>query len=180
MKIYTLRKPFENKPRSVLNGQLFAVSKETGHLRFISLDIGCHKVLLETSSVQSEERIDDGVIFYTNNETIYDLVDVSTLIPTKAPVEVPIEVCDGFNPENVKVVDEKHSGRGINYCDGLHKTMYTFDQELSQEEFCRFLTEVKSINIVLENETTYPYQPYHVIAGRGKRWEITKVTPYTD
>lgn len=179
MRVYTLRKPFEDELRSTLNGQLFAVSKNknTGHLKFVGLDIRNHVVLFETSSVQSETGTDDGVIFCTSNGTIYDLVDVSTLIPTKAPVEV----CDELNPENVKVVSENISVKHAHYCDGEVKTRYLFERELSYEEFYRFcLTEVKHQKIILKDETTYPYQDYYVIAGSGKEWELTRVSPYTD
>ena len=178
MRIYTLRKPFEDELRSILNGQLFAVSKNnnTGHLRFVGLDIRNHVVLFETSSVQSSMGTDDGVIFCTSNGTIYDLVDVSTLIPTKALVKV----CDGFNPENVKVISEDTSVKHAYYCDGKVKTRYLFERELSKEEFCRFLTEVKHTKIILKDETTYPYQDYYVIAGSGKEWKLTRVSPYTD
>ncbi len=64
-----------------------------------------------------------------------------------------------------------------NHRDGYTLTRYTFDRDISENEFCIFLDE---INIKYNLEQEYPYEDYYKIFGNGNTWTLKKILCYID
>lgn len=111
MNIYTLRHPFEDDLHSTLNGKLLIViiDKQFEHLNLLDATTynvrqRTASVLMKTTHLVAISASTDGVMITTADGTLYDLIDVKTLIPTM--------VTDINNDSNdVVITDVKICGR---------------------------------------------------------------------
>lgn len=65
----------------------------------------------------------------------------------------------------------------IHYGDGYSLTKYTFNRDITEDEFRMFLDE-SNIRYNLNQE--YPYEDYYKIIGSGNSWTLKKILCYTD
>ena len=147
---------------SCLNGKIFKISKsnKTGELTFT--DITTNKVLWVTTKVLDQH--DDGKIitFKTASGSTYVVSYVSGLIPT-------IE-------SDIRLLNDSYTCKGINHGDGYDMHTFTFNREITKEEFIGFL-EKGSYKI---EEKVAWYLDYSIINGEGKIWTYKWVRVYTD
>lgn len=76
----------------------------------------------------------------------------------------------------IEVVDKKRSHKPINYGNGYDKTEFTFNREITEDEFLEFLKE----NKYRLHEAEGWWDNHHKIEGKGTKWTYTWVLAYTD
>lgn len=151
MKLFTLLKKATGRSEN-LNGEIFKIEYDNeGRAMFI--EPKSKVIFLKTYPIVSKKE-DNGIISLTaENGDTYVVIDIHRIIPTSnnmyhpedPAVEEPVETFE-TNPESeikidfnlVKKVEIENSG--INYRDGHFKIKFTFDREISEREFIKFLT----------------------------------------
>lgn len=165
MRVLTLREP-KSGDASVLNEKIFVAKIKDNKVVFV--DLVSQTPIWQTTQIVSNEATEDGVVVTTSSGSIYDMLDVLKLIPTSSKVELP--------PIDFSVVDQKITTRERNYCDGIHKTEFTFDRDITLEEFTRFL----KLNSFKFHDAAGWWDDHHKIEGFGKQWSYIWVSAYTD
>ena len=191
--LFTLRKPMYDQIHSVLNGKVFVVKSNPDNKHMLIMDAADRKVLLESTSA-IRRQTEDGFIVTTESGTVYDLVKVSTLIPTSEADSLPDFA---YPDEELGPIKEEHVFRHIHYGDGYRGTVYTFDHEISYDEFLNFCqkNEFELIN-KLEGYAWYEkhgkildcaiVDDQRIPGGEVKKnkkhsvWTYLVVDPYTD
>ncbi len=175
MTVFTLRNKMTGEVQKTLNGKLVIIIRNKNKTLQI-VDITTRLVLVNTTEVISVKEKPDGITFLTESGSVYDFVAVSTLIPTKSEPENVVDPVES-KPYDFNVVLEEREYEPIYYGDGYDTKIYTFDREITENEFRKFLDH----NGVYYNlEQKYPYQDYHKITGNGKKWILKKILCYTD
>ena len=105
----------------------------------------------------------------------YSFVNVETVIPTY----LPFRRCDPApEPEPIKMVGSQKDYKSINYGDGYDKMTYTFNREISADEFIQWCKD--NTNRRMNEKQSYPFESYVEIRGSGKTWEHKIILCYTD
>ena len=177
--IFTLREAFEEDDlRSILNGRVFKIKKdkETSSLSFI--DATTEERLWYSTALMSRGDTDDGCILQTKSGSVFDLVNIETLIPTGSAI-ISCENCDTDNaiPELPILISKTHSSKPIHYGDGYERDIYVFDRSITNTEFVRYLD---SVGIHPRFKQRYPYDDYDRIEGSGNMWHFITIKCYTD
>jgi len=178
MNIYTLKNPLSGD-KAILNGKLFKVKSNSKvhddyYKRAGFIDITNNECIWLTTKVVHVEKLQNGITIITESGSIYDLINVYSLIPTSECIKDEKVV-----PEKIpfKVIDEKTSVKHIHYGDGYRMIDFTFDRDITREEFIDFL---KENNHDTREHQEHPYQDYAVITGAGNMWKYKWVNCYTD
>ena len=83
--VFTLRCPMDGK-RSVLNGKIFNVLKNTDN-KLAFKDVCTGKLILYvTNVIIPVKKTEDGIIFTTKSGIVFDLVNVENIIPTSKAI----------------------------------------------------------------------------------------------
>ena len=180
MTVFTLKQkfPMEN-PNSVLNGKVFVVKKlPEGNVSFIDLET--KKAIWYTTPVVNVDRNGYFMTITTYSGSVYELIDVKSLIPTFEPesVVVKAEVVpeSKIDISDISVVSENRKHQHIHYGDGFDKTEFEFNREITEEEFVEYL----KVNGYKISPFDKWYNDYSKIEGKGNKWVYTWVLVYTD
>ncbi|MCM1232597.1 MAG: hypothetical protein NC489_20930 [Ruminococcus flavefaciens] len=92
------------------------------------------------------------------------------------PVTPVPKTAPAIDISNIEVVDKATSYKGINYGDGYDKTEFTFNREITEEEFMTFLLANK---YRIHNADGW-WDNHSKIEGSGAKWTYTWVLAYTD
>ena len=170
MKIYTLKETMTGNA-SCLNGKIFKVKKdEKGRAVFV--DIITDQVIWVTTNILEKINTDCGVKFITKRGSIYELVNILSIIPsTPSPKEIKVDEDDVL-----KVISTEQSSKSINYEDGYDKTVFEFNCTITEDVFIKFLLA----NGYKIHEQEAWYEDHSVISGEGFKWTYTWVRVYTD
>lgn len=150
---------------SILNGKLLAIKYNKENALFI--DVVEKKVIWTTTKVLSLVRVKDSLIIKTSSGSVYEFINVSSLIPTK-PTEKP--------EEQIILLNKRFENKHINYGDGYDKTTFTFNRGITEDEFRQFL---KSNGYKLKEKAEW-WVDYSTIEGKGNTWTYKWVRVYTD
>ena len=147
----------------MLNGKLITVMVSHGSKRLMFKDATNDEQLWYATALVERTCTDDGVILRTESGAVYDLIDVSTLIPTRVPPLIVMVTSSNFEP--------------IHYKDGFTETVFCTSRDITKDELVEWLKE----NKYRTNETQeYPYQDYCKITGEGTHWIHKVIHCYTD
>ena len=185
MTVFTLKEKFEaTDPKSVLNGKVFVVKKllPEGNVSFI--DLTTKKAIWYTTGVVNVERNDYCMTINTYSGSVYELIDVRSLIPTfelKPEVAELETITTAIVPStvdisNIEVVSENKKYKHIKYGDGFDKTEFVFNRDITEEEFIEYL----KVNGYRISPFDKWYNDYSKIEGEGNKWVYTWVLVYTD
>lgn len=94
--------------------------------------------------------------------------------PAAEPAQAPVEEAPKAEP--IQVVNKTEEHKPIHYGDGFDKTNFTFNREVSEEEFLAFL---KENNYRISPKAEW-YNDYTKIEGSGNTWSYIWVRVYTD
>lgn len=184
MKFYTPVSHNDNA-RGLMGRILIIKKTPTGHALFIDAQTG--KPLWETTTIKNIEYNDTGVVFSTSSGSVYNLVAVDTLLPTK--------LCEEKEPKEEKKVDDttiltaidmKEEYKDIHYCDGYYKVTYTFNQNITLDRFIEFIKNRHfhnpriNVNFPKNKADADWYEDYDIIEGSDNIWTWTWVKRYTD
>jgi CRISPR/Cas system-associated protein endoribonuclease Cas2 len=186
MRLFTLAEKRTGES-SCLNGKIFRVRKSntTGELLFIDALTG--NVLWNTTKVLDQQDDGKSITFKTANST-YVVLNVSELLPTKEDVnlsepslvetDVVNELLHDDKPDisDLVVLDDIHTSKPINYGDGYDMHQFSFNREITKEEFIEFL---KKENYKIAERANW-YEDCSIITGVGKNWTYKWVRVYTD
>jgi hypothetical protein len=177
MHIYTLRKPMDGD-KAILNGKLLLLRIGKGDGRLKIADALTKEDLWLTTPVVINRGGNEGVHFVTESGTVYDFINVESLIPTRQIVPTATtEMAHAEDPVvDFTVVSCGQSHKQIHYGDGYDKFTFEFSREIDEFEFVAFLKQ-EGYRITKQE---YPYQDYSKVDGKGTNWTYTWVRCYTD
>lgn len=164
MTVFTLTKP-KTGFRSIINGKLLEIRSTNDYAEFINIQT--KEVLLRTTKVINITRVKHSLIIRTESGSVYEFIDVSSLIPTK-PTDNKEEL--------ITLLNKKYKHRDINYGDRYDKTTFTFNRGITEEEFRKFL---KENNYKIKEKAEW-WNDYSTIEGKGNTWIYKWVRVYTD
>lgn len=192
--VYTLVTPFptSDKVHSILNGRIVRIKKsKDGCLHIYDAVYG--DLLINTTSVYDRDDEPGGFItIRTESGTDYHFRRLDFLIPTayaaqppepsEDPKEDPKDKPEEKVPEppapefSFNVINEEETWKDIHYGDGHRQIEYTFDREITRDEFLKFC-EAKGHDLKPEGAW---YEDYAMIFGEGSKWTYRWVRRYTD
>lgn len=160
-----------------LNGKIFILRKDPNeHVHFIDVQTEMTEIWV-TTDIQDLEYTLDGIIISTRN-TVYDLVDVSMLIPTATKVSEIELLSEDIGPSKM-----------INYGDGYSTTYCTFNRV----NYCAFNKPISEDDVrawlkekgrVYKSENQVPWYEDYVelkpMNSDGTKWEVKRIRRYTD
>lgn len=172
MKIWTLKSQLVGKG-DILNGKLFYIKKDH-HESAVFIDLETQMEIWVTTPIVDIKIDGNCKILTTRSGSTYEVVEVTSLIPTKAVMEIntPIE----NHKDSITVIDKKHTSRLINYCDGFDKSEFTFNRNITEEEFTAWLLE----NSYKIHTAEGWWDQYSKITGDGNKWTHSWIDPYKD
>lgn len=164
-RIFTLKTENTDKLEH-LNGKMFKIKVDDHSKRMAIIDANTGKLLRLSTAMVDKVETEYGCKITTKSGQVYDLVDIASLIPTRAeetdavhveatPVDVAHKINDILAPildENeepdltdiVDPISEEDIFRHIEYGDGYHGTVYRFPENIKYETFIKFLKYVKN------------------------------------
>lgn len=154
-------------------------SRETSYI--FNRDISFEKFteFLVSIHPQGEIKIDKEGTWFED----YGMITGSNNIWTHhvaAPSTVPADEDKAEEKPELKVINTQHDHKDINYGDGYSETTYTFNRDLSREEFIEFLFN-KNPNVNLKDKKDAAwYEDYAIISGKNSIWTYRLVRRYTD
>lgn len=173
-RLYTLKEKLTGSAGVSLNGKIFILKKDpAGHIHF--LDAQQENVeLWITSTCQNLEYTASGIRFTTEN-SVYELLDVSFLIPTAAKVSEDQE-------EELSLISEEYGpSKMINYGDGYSITYCTFNKPVSEDEIRTWFKENSRIYKRYDEVPWYEdYVELKLMNSDGTKWEVKRIRRYTD
>ena len=170
-RLYTLKEKLTGSAGDSLNGKIFILKEDPdNHIHFINTQDNVE--LWITSTCQNLQYTTAGIQFSTEN-SFYDLLDVSLLIPTA-------EASD--KESTLELISEEYGpSKMINYGDGYSITYCTFNKSVQEDEVRDWLKKhgrvYKPGNSVPWYEDYVDLKPAHT---DGTKWEIKRIRRYTD
>lgn len=152
-KLYTLRTKLTGDAAN-MNGKIFK-GKIDKFNQITFIDVATEAVLRQTTSIVSREEKADGILLTTKSGSIYDLIDVTSLIPTasfnkKIPAveevqNIPLSPytvneikrfdLDNYRDgSNLKIITSFNKDHGITNIGELLRAVTMNDDSLSEEE----------------------------------------------
>lgn len=171
MRLYTLTKPMEGFRGDILNGKIFHISL-TEDKRAVYIDISTDNVLLITTRIMETTRDDNLLTLHTESGSVYELADIIKYIPTKHEESL-----------SFKCIDKKCYHKPIYYGDGYDDTTFTFDREITKDEFMSYLAN-EGYQIKPYDSDKW-YCDYTILSCEGDKykcdkWKYRYVRVYTD
>ena len=167
-KIYTMKES-KTGEAACLNGKLLKVKKnDRGSAVFV--DVTNDNAIWVTTEIQEKLNTVYGVKFTTKSGSVYELVNVLTIIPTATVRELVIE------GTTLEVVRKEETSKAISYGDGYNKTEFEFNFDITEDEFIKYLIA----NGYKIHEQEAWYEDHSEISGDGRNWVYNWVRVYTD
>ena len=177
MKIWTL-KIAKTNGASCLNGKLILIkkNKETGTLVFV--DALTNQPLWETTPIRDRAFSDDrnSVVINTASGSVYEMINVSSIIPTVGDVLTVVAPAKVAVVDALNVLNKAFTSKPIKFGNGYDRTTFTFNRDITKDEFVKFLEDRKYT-------MHYPegwWDDHSEITGSKNKWAYTWVKVYTD
>ena len=171
-RLYTLKQKLTGTAGNYLNGKIFILRKDpAGHIHF--LDAQEDTEIWVTTICHNLEYTTSGLRFTTEN-SVYELLDVSFLIPTA-------EVSED-QEEEIELISEKRGpSKMINYGDGYSITYCTFNKPLSEDAVRNWLKQNGRVYKRYDEVPWYEdYAELKLANSDGTKWEVKRIRRYTD
>ena len=178
--LYTLRKAMSGGHGSALNGKIFWVHKEpNGTVQFLNAQED-GKVMWETTAITNLGYTETGVVITTEN-TVYDLIDLSFIIPTTMKVTPDENLEFEESNEPTLISEEPGPTKMINYGDGYNISYLTFNRQMRENEIRAWLAEKGRVYRCEKDAAWYEdYVDLHPMNSTKTKWEMKRVRRYTD
>ena len=178
--LYTLKKAMSGG-HSILNNKIFYIKQDpAGHAHFYDAQEDSKEIWM-TSTVEDLGYTAIGLVIKTKN-TVYDLVDLATIIPTTTRMSVDENLEDEDDDNEPTLIDSNITGsRAINYGDGYTEIRYIFDRALTENEMRAWLAAHDKVYKMYKDVPWYEdYAELSPGNNDKKIWLVKTIHRYTD